>query len=292
MASSNQPHDVILATRLHLGKQSTPPDQSKLIKTLSTFLNTAVSISASRSIIAVDPEENIEGYDLISSVRQAMDDAKEAEPSCQRQHCEIIKVSPWGSFVPALNALTSWACSIQIQSNIGNGNRNGNTVIMFISAETSVTEETVKVMSRHMLDDTLVVGAALPGHDYKGDGSNEGIEIELNGRTCPWNTIAMWNLNKLALLGFPLVADGLHRLEDGSPVAAGIEEVATVLVHQKINPAGSKAKLVKVDGVEWRQDFEDKERRKWHDDKMKSKYTRAEVHRSLLGGLKGKVIHY
>ena len=32
--------------------------------------------------------------------------------------------------------------------------------------------------------------------------------------------------------------------------AAGIEEVATVLAHQQINPDGSNAKLVKVNGVE------------------------------------------
>ena len=84
----------------------------------------------------------------------------------------------------------------------------------------------------------------------------------MEGLTCPWNTIAMWNLDKIGTPGGFLsqLADSLHRLEDGSlPVAAaGIEEVAEVLVvHQQINPAGSKAKLVKVDGVvEWRQDFD------------------------------------
>jgi hypothetical protein len=272
---------IILATRIHLGKQSSPPDQSKLVKTLSTFLQTATSINASQALIAVDPQEKIKGYDLVSSIEQALE---EATKSSQDQHCAIIKVSPWGSFVPALNALTSWACKNQKEY--------GNTVIMFISAETSVTRETITDMSQHMADDTLVIGAALPGHEYKGDGSKDGTEVDLNGRTCPWNTSAMWNLNKLALLGFPLVADGLHQQEDGTPVAAGIEEFATVLLHQRMDPGGSKAKLVKVVGVEWEQDFEDEERRKWHEAKMKSKVTRAEVHRSLLGGGKGKVIHF
>jgi hypothetical protein len=284
MASTSRHPHVILATRIHLGKQATPPELSVLIRNLSTFLRTASSINASKAVIAVDPEETIEGYDLVASIEQALNDAKRAEPSFQQQHYEIIKVSPWGNFVPALNALTSWACIHQIEY--------GNTAIMFISAETSVTQETVEAMSCHMADDTLVVGAALPGHDYRGTETNNAIEVDLNGRTCPWNTIAMWNLNKLALLGFPLVADGLHRLDDGTPIAAGIEEVATVLMHQKLNPTGSKAKLVKVNGVEWRQNFEDEERMKWHDAKMKSKYARAELHRSLLGGLEGKVLHF
>ena len=285
---------VILATRIHLGKQSSPPDQLKLINTLTTFLKTASTINASQALIAVDPEEKIEGYDLVTSITQALDEAQQATRQVMEETgisqlppCTIIKVSPWGSFVPALNALTSWACQHQNESY-------GNTVIMFLSAETSVKKETVLEMSYHMADDTLVVGAALPGHDYRGSGSAEGIEVDLNGRTCPWNTSAMWNLNKLAMVGFPLVGDGLHQQEDGSPVAPGIEEFATVLLHQKMMGGSStlKAKLVKVSGVEWEQNFEDEERRKWHETKMKSKFTRAEVHRSILGGGTGKVIHY
>ena len=102
----------------------------------------------------------------------------------------------------------------------------------------------------------------------------------------------MWNLNKLALLGFPMVADGVHQQDDGTSVAPGIEEFATILLHQKLDPMGSKAKLVKVNGVAWEQNFEDEKRREWHEAKMKSKYTRAEVHRALLGAVKGTVIHF
>lgn len=53
----------------------------------------------------------------------------------------------------------------------------------------------------------------------------------------------------------------------------------------------SKAKLVKVPGVEWEQSFVDEERKKWHEDKMKSKLSRAEIHRKVLGDGKGTVIH-
>lgn len=276
--------NIILATRIHLGKQSSPPDQSKLVRTLSSFLLTASSINASKALIAIDPEEKIAGYDLVSAIQKALEEARKASVRHESQHCAIIKVSPWGNFVPALNALTSWACK--------NQENYGKSVIMFVSAETSVNKDTITDLSHHMSENTLVVGAALPGHDYKGNGGDNGIEIDLTGRTCPWNTSAMWNLNKLALFGFPLVADGLHQLEDGKHVAAGIEEFATILTYQSNSADNNKAKLVKVRGVEWEQNFEDEERRKWHEAKMKSKFTRAEVHRNLLGGKKGKVIHY
>ena len=93
MASTSRHPHVILATRIHLGKQATPPELSVLIRNLSTFLRTASSINASKAVIAVDPEETIEGYDLVASIEQALNDAKRADPSFQQQHCEIIKVS-------------------------------------------------------------------------------------------------------------------------------------------------------------------------------------------------------
>lgn len=77
-----------------------------------------------------------------------------------------------------------------------------------------------------------------------------------------------------------------------SQVAAGIEEFSTILLHQNIaNNHETKAKLARVPGIEWEQSFEDEERRKWHESKMKSKLSRAEMHRDMLGGLKGIVIH-
>ncbi len=75
-------------------------------------------------------------------------------------------------------------------------------------------------------------------------------------------------------------------------MSGGIEEFATILLYQSVNPHENKAKLVKVTGVEWKQNFVDEERKKWHEAKMKSKFTRAEIHRSLLGGYSGKAIHY
>ena len=63
-------------------------------------------------------------------------------------------------------------------------------------------------------------------------------------------------------------------------------------MHQKLlGSEFSKAKLVKVPGIEWEQKFEDEDRKQWHEAKMKSKISRAEMHRMALGGSKGTVIH-
>ncbi len=65
-----------------------------------------------------------------------------------------------------------------------------------------------------------------------------------------------------------------------------------MLMHQKLLGEDlTKAKLVRVPGIEWEQSFEDEERKKWHEAKMKSKVSRAEMHRDALGGCKGVAMH-
>lgn len=283
MSHATEVPNIILATRLHLGKQSTPPPPDKVNDIIHTFLENSRSINAFKSVIAVDSEPKIEGYDYPSVIEEIL--IRKRQQTFHDVDCSVLRVTPWGSFVPALNALTSWACK--------NRDKDGSWVIVFISAEMSLGGSSCPELIQHMnVEDTLVVGAALPGHDYRGSESEN--EVELNGRTCPWNTLAMWNLEKLALIGFPLVGDGLHRFQDGTTAPGGIEEFATVLLHQRMDlqNTSTKAKLVQVSGIEWDQTFEDEDRRKWHEEKMNSKNTRAEVHRTLLGGGHGKVFHY
>lgn len=51
-------------------------------------------------------------------------------------------------------------------------------------------------MEAHMGVDDLVVGAALTGHAFQG-----GETVTLTGVTTPWNTLALWEVSKLATLG-------------------------------------------------------------------------------------------
>ena len=225
MSNTKNEHPFIIATRIHLGKQSNPPLQSKLETTISTFLQTAKDVGACKAVIAVDPMEKIPNYDLVYSLEQALlkYDHRHGDNNNNNNNddveCHILKVTPWGNFVPALNALVSYACTTPIVSKSASHNNYAKS-ILFISAETTLTKDSMIILQQHMnLNDTLVVGAVLPGHDYHGSNNNndndnnESVVVDLNGRTCPWNTLALWNLKKL-VQGFPLVADGIHRLHD------------------------------------------------------------------------------
>jgi hypothetical protein len=73
-----------------------------------------------------------------------------------------------------------------------------------------------------------------------------------------------------------------------SPVAAGIEEVSTIYILQKLLPSGTaEAKLIPIPGIHWDTQFHgDESRRQWHESKMQSKMQRAAKHMELLLGFK------
>ncbi len=125
----------------------------------------------------------------------------------------------------------------------------------------------------------LVVGPALPGHDF-----NEG-HTDIRGRTCPWNTFAIWNMKYLPIIGFPIISDGIDNKDDG-----GVEEVATVNMLQMLFPH-LKVYLVKISEFEWKVDFVDEERQKYHQKKMNSKDERPNSQMKILQIPKGTVLH-
>ncbi len=85
------------------------------------------------------------------------------------------------------------------------------------SLEIKTTTAVVQNLKGYLDCNTLVVGPALEGHMFE-----SGNETELKGRTCPWNTCAIWALNKLGQVGFPAIGDGLP------PSALGGVEVMRV----------------------------------------------------------------
>jgi len=279
MASAITPtNPLVIATRLHLGHASHPPPPSQLAKTLVSFAQLASTVGANHAIVAVDAEIKLEGYDLIEEVTTIC--------KSRRLQIEVVPVTPWGKFIPALNAIVMWAAKEKAR------------YLLIASAEVQLTPEVVEVM-KHKLDfeRTLVVGTVLTGHEYKNSKENDaaadgGVEVELTGRTTPWNTCALWNVPKLALTGFLLVSEGLHPEEDGREGAGGVEEVCTIATLQQIlQPQNAEAKLISIPGTSWGQDFSDDEkRREWHERKMLSKVTRAKRQLDLLG-LSGTVIH-
>lgn len=242
---------VVVATRIHLGKATSPP--SDLATKLQKFQDFSRGYEHAIPVIAVDATNRIPGYNLLEQVQLLLT----REPSPQHPPIRILPIQPWNNFTPALNALLHFATAQQPAV----------SAILFCSVETTAPASTTLPLLLSHLDPatTLVVGAVLPGHAY-----SPGQPQPLTGRTCPWNTLAMWNVPKLARTGFQLVSE--------TSTDAGIEEVAAVAVQQVLfGRDQTKAKLISVEGVEWDTTSwaADPARIEWHRRKMESKNTRA-----------------
>jgi hypothetical protein len=109
------------------------------------------------------------------------------------------------------------------------------------SVDVAAQPSDIACLLSHMDESTLVVGARLaPSH-----GKHAGA-CQLAGDTSPWNTCALWKLERVAMLGFQGVSDGIV-----SGLAGGMEEVAVIALHQKLFPSQSQAKLISLSHHEY-----------------------------------------
>jgi hypothetical protein len=296
---------LVIASRLHLGRASSPPDKELVQNVLTNLGSMAMSVEKLNDnleafvVIAVDATPKIEGYNYVDNIQSIL---SEAECSEFRSYIQILPVTPWGKFVPALNSLVLHAKSL-CQADL----------ILFVSAEVKASAATIYTLCQHVLASTassgnvIAAGAALNGHEYaemgntvalggryenEHDSSPKGrycfnskilcFSSMRNYRTTPWNTLCVWNLDMLSLTGFLAVSD--------QGVSAGIEECVAIAVLQKLFP-NAIAKLVQVPEIVWEESFEgDAERQKWHEQKMKSKGERATLQMNRLN-LSGTVLH-
>jgi len=104
---------------------------------------------------------------------------------------KVLHVPVWGAFVPALNTL------------LGEAQRRGFRHILYQSLEVQCTPAVLEKMLDYFTPETLVVGPVLDGHTFTPG------ETALDGRTTPWNTLALWSIRKLGLTGFLHIADGM-----------------------------------------------------------------------------------
>jgi hypothetical protein len=228
-------------------------------------------------------------------------------------------VTPWVGFTTPLNVGVRIAVD------------EGYDYALFQSLEVQCTSEDVRKLMNCFDERTLVVGPVLQGHDFtpslatececESECVSEGVP--LRGRTCPWNTCAVWRLDKLGVVGFPLIGDGIttKRVSEGVSggtsgkkdpslthslthsldtvvTAGGVEEVSAVAFAQLLNPHWT-AKLVQFKhtsasecasegvsgGVRWDtcSFSSDEQRVRYHESKMRSKDSRAAAQLAVAG---------
>lgn len=211
------------------------------------------------------------------TVRVPASDADAEKAATRTVQVTIIPMLHWGCFVPALNAIISTAATQFPRASL----------LLLQSLEIEVNASGVEFLRTHFeIGKDLVVGAALPGHAF----TSSKDPLELNGLTTPWNTLALWDLTRLAMVGFPLIGEGLRI--DGATSCAGVEEVTTIALYQQLFPSASRAQVHRVPGIAWQVDnFESEERRVWQEKKMSSKLDRAEKQMAHFRVASGKVYH-
>ena len=169
----------------------------------------------------------------------------------------VFGVTPWGwgrRSIQPLNAIVFEAAKLR-----------GVKFLLLVSATeiTRLSKSHVTQLYLRMDEETLVAGAVMKGHDFKNG------KVSGNALTVPWNTLALWNLEKLSKLGFPLISDAPFNKK-----YTGMEEVSTISLFQTLKPF-LKAKLVEIPGIEWETDNLSEERLKRHEEKMRTKKKRA-----------------
>lgn len=296
---------LVVGTRLHWNNHARdePIDVAALLHQVLAFCARAASYADAGVLIAIGVPDGVTALPsrstggavaraeprsaFAASVLGFLDrlyadvDSGVLSPAGKRVPVEIIPLLHWGKFVPALNALVATASTASPSA----------ALLLLQSLEIDADASAVQFLRSHF--DTsrdLVVGAALPGHEFS-PGPQQ--PLELTGTTSPWNTLALWNLRQLSKVGFPLVGDGLH-LGDGN---AGIEEVSTIALFQRLfastaDSNSTRATMLRVPGIAWQVDgFEDPARRAWQAAKMASKNQRAATQMQRLGIPAGRVFH-
>ena len=295
--------ETVVGTRLHWNNhtQYERINVNKLLDQVHAFCTRAATYSNGGVLIAVGLPEAIAGSITAAPVSDG--DAAETSNFANSVHefmiqlqseihagkfagkVKLIPMLHWGKFVPALNALIGTAAEHFPKAD----------TLLLQSLEINVDAASVESLRSHFdLTRDLVVGAALPGHDFQPNPMSQ--PVELSGLTSPWNTLALWNLEQLSKVGFALMGDALRLEVEGIGSAAGIEEVATIAMYQQLyvgSTLPTTAKLVRIPSIVWQVGhFEDPKRLAWHEKKMASKQKRAAAQIAHFGGIHpGHVYH-
>lgn len=173
---------VLAATRLHFPEGTTAIPEVT-VKSLQNFARSTQELGIAAAVAVNSLQADVE-----SILRGA----------APRLEFKVLHVPVWGAFVHALNTL------------LGEAQARGDHYILYQSLEVCCARPVLKRLLDHFTKDTLVVGPVLDGHVFE-----EG-EQPLNGRSAPWNTLALWKVRKLGLTGFLSIADGMPQARRAS----------------------------------------------------------------------------
>lgn len=225
----------IAATRFHTNGGKTQPD----IEILKVWCSQALAY-ADQLLVATD-------HYLFESVERGLFEF------CQA--VKVLLVNPWQGFTTPLNALLDEATRL------------GGRSILIQSVEVQSRPSHIRLLHEYLHEDTLVVGAKLT----KEHGQSTGIQ-KIDALNSPWNTLALWDLQKLNITGFSGLSNGVL---DGIP--GGMEEVVTISALQHLYPDMTKSKLIQLPHLSWDIIWNDQARLDYHQTKMNSKLKRAEI---------------
>lgn len=237
-----------VATRLHTNNESIPIDMQKLHNWCAHVLGYCDYL-----ILVVDHRYFAALHGMFSEFGEKI---------------KVFHVNPWISYTQPLNMIVEKGLALGI------------THVLFQSIEVSIDKKDVKKLFSHMDNNTLVVGAKL----HEKHGKDCGKQA-LNGWNTPWNTLALWNLQKLGLTGFLTISSG-----NINGIPGGVEEVVAISFLQHLQPERMKAKLISLDSVVWDVSWECEHRVKYHESKMASKEERAFAQLDILNIKDGSVI--
>lgn len=183
------------------------------VQRLATWVDAALAIVPAESVyVAIHTEADLSG---------SQDFMRQTYP-----RVIAFPVIPWGKVVQAPNALL-----------IKSAERMAH--LLFASTEYPVTESLVSLLQSHSDEQTLVVGARLDTHDFKASPGERVLVQSASGLQIPWNTYALWSIERLIHTGFVLTADSFT-----DPDNAGMEEMGTIAAQQMLWKDKAVTKLV------------------------------------------------
>jgi len=239
---------LVVATRLHTSNEAIPIDTEKVEKWCTHVLGYCDVL-----ILVVDHRY----YETLETIFSKFG-----------ERLRVFHIHPWISFTQPLNMIVEKALSLHAEK------------LLFQSIEVTLEREDVLVLQKHLDNKTLVVGAKLhPKHGVK-----KGKQ-PLNGWNTPWNTLALWDLQKLGLTGFLSISSG-----NIDHVPGGVEEVVAISLLQYLKGDTMQAKLIDLPTVHWDANWECALRTKYHESKMASKAERAWKQLQVLNIKDGKVV--